>query len=269
MLKQVIFLLLISGGIGFGAHAQELMNQTDTSGRKQGLWQKKQANGQLLYSGNFKDDKPVGEWKRYHPNGVVRAILQHAENSDSVAVILFDELGKKVASGFYKGQEKAGTWKYFDKNQKISEEEYGGGEKSGASKTYYPSGELFVETTYKDGFQNGIYRAYFKSGKAYFECQMRNDKRDGICQIFYENGELETAANYVEGLRDGEWKYYSEQGTYQYTLIYDRGILLNKAVLDSLEQIRYNEMEQNRNKIVDPERFMSDPLEYMMQKGIR
>lgn len=269
MLKQSVFLFLIFVAFSFLAIAQEPVNQTDDAGRKQGLWQKNQANGQLLYSGKFKDDKPVGEWKRYHPNGVVKAVLLYVGNSDSAAVTLFDELGKKVAAGFYRGQEKTGPWVYFDKNGKVAEEEYVGGIKSGKSKTYYPSGELFVETRYAGGIQDGVYRAFFRNGTPYFECRMKGDKRDGLCQIFHENGELETEANYVEGLRDGEWKYYSDQGTYQYTLVYDRGMLLNKSVLDSLEQIRYKQMDESRNKIVDPERFMSDPVEYMIQKGIR
>ncbi len=38
------------------------LNQTDTNGLRQGKWQKKQANGRLMYEGEFKDDKPVGEW---------------------------------------------------------------------------------------------------------------------------------------------------------------------------------------------------------------
>ncbi|MFV0376674.1 MAG: toxin-antitoxin system YwqK family antitoxin [Mangrovibacterium sp.] len=269
MLKQIVFTLLMLVVFGFAANAQSPINQTDTFGRKQGLWQKNQASGQLLYSGSFKDDKPVGEWKRYHANGMVKAILVYAEGSGPAGATLFDELGQKVATGFYLEQEKNGHWVYFDKNQRVQEEEYARGIKNGKSKTYYPSGELFVETTYADGLQEGVYRAFFKNGTPYFECRMKDDKRDGICHVFHENGELETEANYVDGLRDGLWKYYSEQGTYQYTLIYDRGILQNKSVLDSLEQIRYNQMDGNRNKIVDPERFMSDPSEYMMQKGIR
>lgn len=268
MLKRHLTFAVMLILLCIAAKAQESINQTDAAGHKQGLWQKKQANGNLIYSGTFKDDKPVGEWKRYHANGVVKAKINYPGNSDTASVVLFDEVGTKVATGFYLGQTKVGHWVYFDKNQRVSDDNYVNGLKNGISKTYYPSGELFLETNYKDGVRNGVYRAYFKNGTPYFECQMKGDKRDGFCQIFHENGEMETEANYVEGLRDGDWKYYSEQGTYQYTLIYDRGILLNKAVQDSVEQIRYKELEDNRNKIVDPEKFMSDPMEYMMQKGI-
>ena len=98
---------------------------------------------------------------------------------------------------------------------------------------------------------------------------MKADKRDGFCQIFYPNGELETEAFYRKGIRNDEWKYFDENGNYQYSLVYDEGIVTNPAVLDSIEQIRYQQLDTNKNKIVDPEKFMSDPNEYMMQTGIR
>jgi len=249
--------------------AQDAANQLDANGKKQGYWSKKQANGKLLYSGYFKDDQPVGEWKRYHENGVVKAHIVYPENSDTASVQLFDDFGNKVAEGFYVDKVKAGRWVYFEKRQKVAEENYVNGQKDGIAKTYYPTGELFVESKYVNGLQEGVYRAYFKSGKPYFECQMKGDKRDGFCQIFYQNGEMETEAFYRQGVRNDEWKYYDENGNYQYSLIYDEGIVMNTAVLDSIEQIRYQQLDINKNAILDPEKFMSDPSEYMMQKGIR
>lgn len=248
--------------------AQETINQVDSNGKKQGLWEKKQVNGKLLYSGYFKDDRPVGEWKRYHENGVVKALINYPEGSDTASVKMFDNYGNKVAEGFYVDQVKAGHWMYFDKRQKMAEENYTDGQKNGPAKTYYPTGELFVETNYVNGVQEGVYRAYFKSGRPYFECQMKADKRDGFCQIFYANGEVETEAYYKKGVRNDEWKYFDESGNYRYSLIYDEGIVMNPAVQDSIEQLRYKELDDNKNKILDPERFTGDPVEYMMQKSI-
>jgi len=264
VLTILVFLITIGH-----SWAQEAINQLDTNGQKQGYWEKRQPNGKLLYTGYFKDDRPVGEWKRYHENGVIKAQLVYPENSDTAAVQLFDDYGNKVAEGFYVGKVKTGRWVYFEKRQKVAEENYANGQKNGIAKTYYPTGELFVECKYVDGLQEGVYRAYFNSGKPYFECQMKADKRDGFCQIFYPNGELETEAFYRKGIRNDEWKYFDENGNYQYSLVYDEGIVTNPAVLDSIEQIRYQQLDTNKNKIVDPEKFMSDPNEYMMQTGIR
>ncbi|WP_163717146.1 toxin-antitoxin system YwqK family antitoxin [Mangrovibacterium lignilyticum] len=264
VITSILLVLICVGSVV----AQDALNQMDAAGLKQGHWEKKQSNGKLMYSGDFEDDYPVGEWKRYHQNGVVKALINYPENSDTASVTLFDDYGNKVAEGFYVGQEKAGHWEYFEKGRKVSEENQANGKKNGTAKTYYPTGELFVETTYVDGLEEGVYRAYYKSGELYFECQMKADKRDGFCQIFFSNGEMETDAFYLKGVRQNEWKYFDETGKYSYSLIYDKGVVVNPEVQDSIEQIRYQKLDDNRNKIVDPEQFMSDPVEYMMKEGI-
>jgi len=40
-------------------------NVTDAGGKKQGPWVKKYPNGNIMYQGTFRDDKPVGLFKRY------------------------------------------------------------------------------------------------------------------------------------------------------------------------------------------------------------
>ena len=45
------------------------INQSDTNGLRQGFWKKEYPNGGLIYKGNFKDGKPVGEWKRFYKGG--------------------------------------------------------------------------------------------------------------------------------------------------------------------------------------------------------
>lgn len=265
LIVATVFLFFIVAG---SALAQDTINQIDATGKKQGYWEKMQPNGKPLYKGQFKDDKPVGEWKRYHDNGVVKAQISYPENSDTAAVILYNNIGNKVAEGYYVGKEKAGHWNYFDKGKKVSEENYVDGTKNGLARTYYPTGELYVETDYVDGVENGIYRAFFKSGEVYFECQMKDGKRDGYCQIYHSNGEMETEAFYKAGVREDIWNYYDEDGKLSYALIYKKGLIQNQSVLDSVEQISYRKLDANRNKILDPEQFMQDPTQYMMQKGI-
>jgi antitoxin component YwqK of YwqJK toxin-antitoxin module len=246
-------------------YAQTAHNQVDNDGRKQGFWQKQQPNGNLLYEGYFKNDQPVGEFKRYHPNGLIKAKLFYTEGSDTSDAELFDPQGKLMAKGKYLGQLKIGEWRYFQNGQLVSEEAFENNLKHGVSKTYYPTGELFEETSWKYNLQDGMYRAYFKNGKPYLECRMFNGKRDGSCQVYYENGGLELDAFYKKGLRDGEWKYYHLNGDFSYTLIYDLGLLLNPEVLDSIQQVRFNEMEKSKGKLADPEKFMDNPMQYMMR----
>ena len=46
------------------------------------------------------------------------------------------------------------------------------------------------------------------------------------------------------------------------------GILLNSEVADSVQQISLKKMEDNKGKIIDPEKFMQDPSEYMMKNNM-
>lgn len=78
MHKLIVLVFLF---ITTGILAQNKINQTDSQGRKQGAWVKKDVEGKLIYQATFKDDKPVGEMKRFHPNGVVKAILNFTEEA--------------------------------------------------------------------------------------------------------------------------------------------------------------------------------------------
>lgn len=259
----LIFVLILQTGF-----AQTDINQTDATGQKQGLWIKKLPNGNKIYEGFFKDDKPVGEFKRYHTNGLLKAHLVYPEDSDTIDAELYDLRGKLMGRGQYIGKLKVGSWQYFQKGQLVSEESFENNLKHGISKTYYPTGELFEETNWKYNLKDGIYRAYFTNGTPYMECMMRNGKRDGTCKVYYQNGKLELDALYEKGLRNGEWVYSNPDGGYSHTLVYDMGILLNPQVLDSIQQIQFKQLEENRKDLVDPEKFMTDPAQYMIKNNI-
>ena len=145
-------------------------NQTDGNGLRQGPWQKQQPNGRLIYQGNFKNGKPVGEWKRFHTGGQVKAIINYRADSDSADVQLFDEWGKKVAEGIYLNENKSGLWVYFSENIKISDEHFRDDNKHGKSHKYYETGEVWEETDWVNGKQEGSYRVFFKSGEPFFQC---------------------------------------------------------------------------------------------------
>ena len=268
MKRFAIFaILLFSFLISFSQEDQKYNNFND-KGQKQGIWKKYQDNGKLLYEGTFLNDRPVGMFKRYHENGVVKAILKYDVYSDSADAQLFDTRSRLIAKGKYFGKLKIGSWQYFKAGKLVSEENFVNGKKDGISKTYYPDGRLFEEIEWKLGLKNGIYRAYFKSGKPYMECKMVNNLRDGFCLIYYPNNELELEAFYVKNLRHNQWKYFNENGVLSHTLEYDMGILLNPEVADSVQQISLKQMDENKGKIIDPEKFMKDPSEYMMKNNM-
>src|SRR5665647_3960367 len=114
----ILIFLLFSGSI----IAQNTANQVDAQGRKQGFWTKKDADGRLLYQATFKDDKPVGEMKRFHPNGKVKAEMIFEAGTGISNAKLFDEQGSLIAQGKYDGQKKTGEWSYFQNSRIVSDE---------------------------------------------------------------------------------------------------------------------------------------------------
>jgi antitoxin component YwqK of YwqJK toxin-antitoxin module len=239
------------------------INQTDADGLRQGKWEKRYPSGKLIYEGQFKDGEPVGEWTRYYPGGLVKAKIHY--DTDSAFTQLFNEQGKKIAEGNYVNEKRAGKWTLYSDGIKISEESYVEGQKHGISRKFYPTGELFEKTEWKNGLQEGDYEVFFKNGEPYMQCKYSEGKRNGLCLSYFKNGRVEMEAHYKNNLRHGEWKFYNNEGDHLYTLKYEEGKLLNPEVRDSIGNQQIQEMEKGRHNIPDPEKFMQDPSEYMMQ----
>lgn len=243
---------------------QEPLNITDPDGLRQGLWRRNYPNGRIMYEGRFINDKPVGEWKRYHDNGFLRAILTYG-SADTVNATLFDETGKKVAVGNYNGEKKVGLWTYFSDNKVISEDFFVDGLKSGTGRIFYPEGTILEESEWKDGSRSGRYRALFPSGNPFLECMYADGRRHGYCITYYPSGEVEVEASYSMDLPDGEWKYYTENGDLKFILIYQHGLLMNPEMLYKMETKQLEELEKKGRQIADPEKFLNNPMEYMMR----
>ncbi len=261
--QSILFTILLF--LSVSAFAQEPSNQTDAQGHKQGFWQKRDATGKLLYEGIFKDNRPMGEMKRFHPNGKIKASLIYSAGSDTSSATLYDEEGQKIAQGKYAGQMKTGEWNYFTEGKLVSSETFQYNLKNGLAKKYYQSGELLEESNWKNNLKDGLYKAFYKNGKSYLECMYKLGMLDGWCISFYPNGGMETETFYKNKLREGDSKYYDEEGKLCYMLKYNKGILMNPEVLDSIQNKRVSEFEKNKCKVVDPEKFMADPEQYMMK----
>ena len=55
------------------------------------------------------------------------------------------------------------------------------------------------------------------------------------------------------------WTYYAEEGNIRYTLRYRSGILQNPEVLRELDSRQLEELEKQRYRILDPEKYLEAP----------
>jgi len=257
-MRSLLFLLFF-----FPLAVLAQLNQTDANGLRQGHWEKRQDNGRLLYEGSFKDGKPVGEWKRYHPGGQLKAQIEY--RGDTAYTQLFDVWRKKLAEGDFVNERKEGLWKIYNDNRLVADETYTGGMKNGVAHRYYDTGEVMEETNWQNGEQNGDYQVFFKTGEPYLQCKMKDNQRNGTFLVYFENGRQEMTASYKNNLRDGEWNYYTREGELRYTLYYNEGKILNPQVRDSVDNLEMQNLQKNKDAILDPEKFMEDPSEYMIK----
>jgi antitoxin component YwqK of YwqJK toxin-antitoxin module len=219
-----------------------------------------------MYRGAFKDNKPVGEWLRYHEEGGLKALLQYSETSDTVKARLYETASQPVAEGVYVREKKEGIWLYYSGETKISEESFMNGIKSGICRKFYPTGELLEESLWKENRKEGKYQAFFPTGKPFLQCIFSEGIRNGRCFTYYPSGLTEVESQYKNDKPDGEWKYLDENGNIRFTLLYEKGILKNPEALDSLGTKELEELEKQKGKLDDPEKYLQNPEEYLMRK---
>jgi len=262
MKRLTVLLLIIVCALNF-LNAQEVTNYTDAAGLKQGHWIGKYPNGSIRYDGTFSNNKPVGEWKRFHENGKLNALLSHLSNSDKVVAELFDNSGIRYAKGIYRGTLKDSTWSYFNNQKLVGQEVYSNGRKNGLSRNFYESGTPITESNWVDGLQEGVSRTYFLSAKKKTETMYLKGLRNGLMLSYYESGIPQITGKYQNDLPDGVWKFADQNGKIKYELKYQSGVLLNPEVADSLMENEFKAFDRTKGKLKDPEDFTQRPEEYM------
>ena len=195
------------------AFAQDY-NQTDSKGRRQGLWTGYHSNGQKRYDGQFKNDKPRGLFNYYDENGNLQATNKFDKSGEKAENKTYAPDGTLVAEGIYVNQKKEGKWRYYDKSGRlVLVEDNKNGLVDGWSKIFNPeTGTLAEETEFVKGLPHGMCRKYRENGLLLMECQYANGKLEGVSKTYYPNTSLKEEGNYCQGEKCGQWKTYNEDG---------------------------------------------------------
>lgn len=238
------------------AQTDQGINNTDKSGRKQGHWIRKYPNGNIMYEGFFKDDKPEGEFKRYYEEeSALKSILVFSKNGTEADATLYYPNGYVAAKGRYVNQKKSGKWQFFSaikKGSLISEQEYSGDLKNGLSLKYYADSTLAEKMIYINDVKEGEWLRYHPNGKVSLRANFRNGKVDGLFEAYYDNGQLEFYGNYRNDLREGPWKIYNKDGSLKFEIDYVAGVP-RKNDLELYQSAMIDSLEKNIVKIPDPD----------------
>ena len=232
------------------------INTTDQQGRKQGYWIKKYPNGNTLYEGVFKDDHPVGEFKRYYDDNTLRSVLIYNSDGNEAEATIYHPNGFRSSQGKYVDQMKEGKWKFYSASAGgylICEEEYSKNLRNGLSLKYYPDGTVAERLSYINDKREGEWLRYHPNGLILLRSFHSGDMRNGKFEVWYENGTIELAGFYKNNMREGIWFIYNMDGTIRYKMNYVAGITDDRQMdIDASNLI--DSLEKNSVNIADPEK---------------
>ena len=204
----VIFIGFIAGS----SFAQEY-NKIDDRGRKQGKWIKTyEGKKEILYKGNFKDNKPTGLFVFYYESGKVKAKNTYFNDGYNSYASTYYDNGKLMSTGKYVNQKKDSTWVYLDEWENyISKDNYRRGEKHGRCIIFYPFNPKLDEgrpkvieiANYVNGDRDGEYQKYYRNGKLLTEGTYALGLYEGKVTTFFATGYKKNETYYKLGVKNG------------------------------------------------------------------
>lgn len=236
--------------------AQEGINKLDANGKKQGKWEKKFDNGQVRYTGQFKDDKPVGVFFYYYENGVKSSEVTYVSESDLSHSVHFHTNGVKMSEGDYFKQQRHGEWRYYDNKTLISMiEHYDNGILTGDQTVFYLNGKPSAEYIYVNGLKTGPFKEYFSDGKEKIVGTYLDNNFDGDYVQYYDDGTLYIKGQYKAAVKDGMWYYYSTDGKVMAQEMWDVGKLIRKVLAEGYEEV-LEPVDLPEEKLLDEDTIM-------------
>lgn len=252
-------LLLLGLSLSLSNTFASSTNKTDRHGRKQGAWEKTYNNGNKMYEGEFKDDNPVGTFKRYYEDGKLKSTQVYKPKSDESEVTIYDTDGKTITTvGHYKGKVKDGEWKYYNEGKLTLVENYVNGKREGISKGY-KNDAVIEEIPYKNDKIDGIRKAFLENGKIYSETEYKDGKMNGNYKLYEGQEQPIEEGSFKNGKRSGEWRSYDDKHKMIDKTSYSSdGKAVNQKEIDkkNSEQFDKNEEVVKNKKYKEPTEMM-------------
>jgi len=253
-----IILLLVLCAFTLNDFAQESLNRIDSGGLRQGRWVARYPGGTLRYEGTFSNNKPEGEWKRYHENGKLKALMNYRIGSDRAFASLFDEEGNLYAKGVFDGTKRDSTWNFFSGDKIVQTENYRLGKKSGTAMGFDHHGTVLWAREYRDDILSGKSIEYYTTGTKKCELTYALGQKNGPALFYDENGVLYMDGLYKDDLSEGDWNIYSKEGKIRYQIKYSKGNILNSGTIDSIQLKEFKQYDQIKGKIPEPKVNQTD-----------
>jgi antitoxin component YwqK of YwqJK toxin-antitoxin module len=258
-----IFIVWIFTAVFVQAQTDTIFNQTDAQNLKQGWWKKSYPNGKLMYKGFFKDNKPVGQMKRYYETGSLKAILQYDNRGVYAHARFLYEDGQIAAMGVYYNLVKDSTWSYYSyyDHAITTREIYTRGVRNGVLLNYFNNGNLSEKINWVNDKKDGPWEQYFSNNTLKLKGSFQAGQLEGDFIVNYENGNPYLKGSYLNGLREGRWSFYREDGSTDMELVYHQGKTPDEDKLDAKQKELFRTIEENKGKFQEPDEtnFLTPP----------
>ena len=209
-----------------------------------------------MYEGFFKNDHPVGEFRRFYENNTLKSLLVYTDNGTIADATIYHPNGNISSKGRYINQKKEGKWQFFSsftEGYLISEENYSGNSRNGLSLKFYPDSTVAEKVNYVNDLRQGECIQYYPNGAVCLKSNYLNNQLNGKYEVWFETGNIQFSGQYKNNTRDGLWYIYTKDGILKYKLEYMYGVTKNRQ-LDIDESDYLDLLEKNKGKIPDPEK---------------
>jgi antitoxin component YwqK of YwqJK toxin-antitoxin module len=253
-MRFLAFTMIVFLGL-LNCHAQnDTINQLDQQGRKQGYWEKRLPDGNLIYQGYFKDNKPVGEMRRYYESGEIKAIRYYKEDSDWSRAKIFYNNGEMASEGTYYLNLKDSTWTNYSfySGSVTSVEQYNKGMKQGVEKKFYENGKISEEIEWNMNVKHGKWRQYFNDGATKLIANYSFGKVSGLYIFYWPNGNQYIKGQFIDNKRHGKWFFYKDNGELKTEIVYHYGKAENEEEIIEKDQEFFRMVEENMGKFEEP-----------------
>ncbi len=211
------------------------INQLNTEGRKEGLWQTFFADGTVKWEGTYIDGKREGYFKTYNEKGELLTVEKYINdvlqlNPPELAKLdirsVYYSNGVVQSSGPYKDGVPFGMHRMYDTTGKPEKADvYDSGrivasgpidvadEQEGPWKEYYDNGQLKAEGVYASGVKVGEWKYYFRDGKKFeYGKYDKKGKQTGNWMWYFEDGNVRRESSFSQGQEDGDFIEYNDSG---------------------------------------------------------
>lgn len=181
-------------------------------------------NGKIKSIGQFRDNKPSGNWKYYYEQGVLKASGAFVVGLNQGEWTYFYENGNISTKGWYERGIKEGEWKYYYESTPLlvkAEGNYVQDKREGIWKYYDESGVFKAQSDLSK--DKGVYTEFYPSGIKKSEGMLVDGKSEGVWKYYHDNATLLGEGEEREGLKEGAWTFYNKEGKLTSKGVYQKG----------------------------------------------